>query len=80
MPVKNEIVIRYCAEGGLLDAAASLAARIQQATGIKTILKEGHAGILEVTCDQKIVYSNQAQVRMDGTPEAIISHLLEILS
>ena len=47
---------------------------------MKAILKEGHAGILEVTCDQKIVYSNQAEVQMDGTPEAIISRLLEILS
>jgi hypothetical protein len=64
----------------LLDTAAGLAARIEQATGIKAILKEGHAGILEVTCDQQIVYSNQAEVDMDGTPEAIIGHLLEILS
>jgi hypothetical protein len=64
----------------LLDVAAGLATKIEQSTGLKAVLKEGHAGILEITFNDKVVYSNQSKVTMNGTPEGIIRQLREILS
>jgi len=63
-----------------LNRAAGLAAQIEQNLGLKADLVEDHGGILEVTLNDKIIYSNHRECCQEFVPENIIRDLGDFIS
>ena len=63
------IQIRYCGELNYLPQASSLQAAIKTKFGITATLKEGAAGIFEVSINDEVAYTNQETFRFPTNEE-----------
>ncbi|MHB8105001.1 MAG: Rdx family protein [Dehalococcoidales bacterium] len=70
---QNTIQITYCSECGLLEDAMNLAALIERGFGIPVTLKEGHAGIFEISMNDNVIYNNNNSASMIPTEGEVIS-------
>ena len=63
-----------------MNRATGLAAQIEQYLGLKANLVEDHGGILEVSLNDKIIYSNHRECCQEFVPENIIRDLGDVIS
>jgi selT/selW/selH-like putative selenoprotein len=69
---QKNIEIIYCTECGLLEDAMNLATIIERGFSIPVNLKEGHAGIFEISMNGKVIYNNNNTAKMVPTEAEVI--------
>ena len=74
---QKTVQITYCSECGLLEDAMNLAAVIERGFSIPVALKEGHAGIFEISMNDSIIYTNNNSASMIPTEAEVISIISE---
>lgn len=70
---RKTIRITYCSECGLLADAVNLATIIERGFGIPVTLKEGHAGIFEISLNDKVIYTNNNSASIVPSEGEVIS-------